>query len=1057
MRSWDGVDVAAVMRPAAVTAAPDETVDDLLARVPPAEAGVIPVCESGRPLGLLTARDLVAASPPGGSRKARALEIMAVPTFAAPNEALDQAVSRLLRQGADALVVTTGQGAFLGLVSPYVCFDYLALQEFPEALVVGASGSTAASVVSEVDPAATVLSRLGRSRRGGAVVLRGPLPPAILGAEQGLAWLQGGRAESPVAEAREGALLLSREDSVRQAARRLREQGHRRAVVLNGNGEVRGILDCTDLLASVLNRRESSLPNNLEQWSQLLLDQIGEPAFLVDWQGHFVAVNQAACRALHYGREELLGMTVPDLDPTFSAEQFRENSAQLERKGYDSIETIHRRRDGTDIPVELRISFLRFQGREYHVVLAHDLTPQRRTEAALEETEARYRKLFEYANDAFFLMAEMRFTEVNPQAERLLGVPAEELLGRSPLDFSPHLQPDGQLSSHKARRYTGAAHDGEPQCFEWRHLRADGTEVDAEVSLTPVVLGERGYLLAVLRDLSDRKRQEEQLRQAAAVFESTHEGVLITDSEGRVQQVNRAFTEITGYSAEESVGGIPPFLHDNRLDENGETIDWADIIHAGAWQGEFWNYRKNGEYFPIWLTLNGVENERGEITNYVGVFSDISRIKRSQAELEYQARHDPLTGLPNRMQLNDYLEHAMALAERHRQELGVLFLDLDGFKEINDSLGHSVGDSLLAQVGARLRDTVRRADTVARLGGDEFIVLTEELKDPKQAGELAEKLTSALAEPFAVEGQDLFITTSVGICLYPRDGDSVEALLKNADAAMYWAKAEGRNTFQFYTRELTSRALQNVLVKGDLRRAMQQEDLLLHYQNQVDLRTGAVVGVEALLRWNHPETGMVPPNDFLPVAEETELIHPLGEWVLSTACQQARQWLDAGIEFGRMAVNIAVPQIQRGDLAGLVARYLHESGLPPERLELEITEDFIIGEEDRALGVLGTLRELGVGLAIDDFGTGYSSLRYLKQLPVNKLKLDKSFVDELPDNSNDTAIARAVIALARALDLTVIAEGVETRRQREFLVAEGCDQGQGFLWARPRAVPNFVA
>jgi diguanylate cyclase (GGDEF)-like protein/PAS domain S-box-containing protein len=594
--------------------------------------------------------------------------------------------------------------------------------------------------------------------------------------------------------------------------------------------------------------------------------------------------------------------------------------------------------------------------------------------------------------------------------------------------------------------------------YEEPEIVIDGRRTWLETSKVPLRDGSGKVVgvLAISQDITERKHAQDDQRQASVVIESTQEGVMITDAKGTIIRVNPAFTEITGYAAADALGRTPQILKSGRHTTDFYRVMWGALQGIGRWQGEIWNRRKTGEVYPEWLTISSVRDEQGQVVNYAAVFSDISQLKVSQEKLEHLAHHDPLTGLPNRLLFRDRLEHAMQRADRGDKALGVLFLDLDRFKRVNDSLGHTVGDAVLEAVATRLEGAVRRDDTLARLGGDEFTVLVEGVTGIDDPAHLATKLNQVLREPFRVQGHELLLGASIGISLYPQDAHSGEALLQNADAAMYHAKEAGRDTFRFYSQEMTTRALERVVLEGQLKRALENAELVLHYQPQLDLASHRVVGVEALVRWNHPKQGLLLPARFVPIAEESELIIALGNWVLRTACLQAKAWLDAGIDFGRIAVNVAGRQILQGGLKETVQRVLTETGLPPRRLELEIAETFMMRHPKQNVQLLLSVRELGVALAIDDFGTGYSSLAYLKQLPIDKLKLDRSFVHGLPEDGDDAAIAKAIIALGRSLQFRVIAEGLETEAQRDFLKAEHCEQAQGFLWSRPLAAEQLL-
>ncbi len=554
-----------------------------------------------------------------------------------------------------------------------------------------------------------------------------------------------------------------------------------------------------------------------------------------------------------------------------------------------------------------------------------------------------------------------------------------------------------------------------------------------------------------------RVRADTTLRQAATVFESTREGVVITDLTPRILTVNRAYTEITGYTLEDVRGCNPGMLKSGRQDDAFYQTMWASLQASGHWQGEIWNRRKNGEIYPQLLTISTVYDSEGEASHYVGVMTDISQLKQSEARLEHLAHYDPLTDLPNRLLLQSRLEHALERAERYRQRVGVLFLDLDRFKNVNDSLGHPVGDELLEGFAKRLRARLREDDTFGRLGGDEFLLLLENLDRPEEAAGVAQTMIQLLEHPFLLpSGHEVYVSASIGISLYPDDGSSTTELIKNADVAMYQAKEQGRNTASFYTPTLTIAVRERLEMESRLRRALANGEFLLHYQPQVDARGEVMIGCEALVRWNSPEEGMISPLRFIPLAEETGLIVPLGEWVLRTACAQARAWLDAGHEPLVMAVNLSGRQLRQGDIVPRVARILEETGLPAAQLKLELTESMIMGHGEQAVGLLRSLKALGLRLSIDDFGTGYSSLAYLKRFPIDELKIDQSFVRDIPHDVNDTEIAATIIAMARILKLSVVAEGVETVEQRDLLASQGCEGFQGYLFSRPVAADDFA-
>lgn len=547
------------------------------------------------------------------------------------------------------------------------------------------------------------------------------------------------------------------------------------------------------------------------------------------------------------------------------------------------------------------------------------------------------------------------------------------------------------------------------------------------------------------RDTEDRA----QLRQAQAVFDCTHEGVLVTDRQRKIVHVNRAFMEITGYQPGEVLGHTPSLFKSGHHPPDFYKKMFQDLGRGGQWSGEIWNRRKNGEIFPQWQTIRVIRDDCGQLSHYVAVFSDISAIKDSEHELKHLAHHDPLTDLPNRLLFSDRVEQALASAQIHKRGCALLMIDLDHFKMINDSLGHNVGDRLLKAVASRMREMFGPGVTLARLGGDEFAVLVENCGQLVQAAALAQRIIDGLKEPFVIDADQLFINASVGISLFPSDAQSAEQLLRNADSALFKAKSAGRNDYALYTEELTAHAQHRVETAFELRRALEQQELRVYYQPVHALQSSRLIGVEALVRWQHPQRGLVPPGEFIPIAERTGLIDEIDAWVMRQACQQMCAWQQAGVALSFIAVNVSSRLFARRELYQRVAQVLHDTGLDPACLELEVTESAVMGDPEVALEQMHRLRELGVRLAIDDFGTGYSSLLRLKRLPVQKLKIDQGFVAGLPWDDDDAAIVRVIIALAQSMGMQVHAEGIEHIEQAAFLLDQGCDLGQGYWYGRP--------
>ena len=674
-------------------------------------------------------------------------------------------------------------------------------------------------------------------------------------------------------------------------------------------------------------------------------------------------------------------------------------------------------------------------------------------EEALRESEEKYRLLFSNEQDAIVIFdaTTIRIIDANPAFFSLSGYSREESFDLAVEQVSP--DPEEIHAAVREVRERGS-HRLEVQRFR----RRDGSEIRVEIGLNAFDSRGQRLVSAILRDITHRKEAEERALLWANILESSAEAIVIADARRRVVQVNRAFTHVTGYGAEEIIGRDPGFLTSSeRHDAAFYARMWKTIADTGRWQGDIWNRRRNGEIYPGWLSITSVHNVAGELTHYVGVFSDITERKASADRIEFLANNDSLTGLPNRAVMNERIEQSLATAQSNRSTLAVLFLDLDRFKTINDSLGHPIGDMLLQRVAARLKGSVRDTDSVSRVGGDEFLILLPEIAHAQEAAVVADNTLAALRDPIETGEHVLRITGSIGISIYPDDAVEVAALIKNADAAMYHAKERGRNNYQFFTHDMNARAYEHFELEMSLRGAVQRDEFTLEYQPQIDALTGRITAAEALIRWDHPELGRISPGGFIPIAEEHGMIVAIGEWVLRTVCMQIRQWLDEGLEVVPVAVNMSAVQFRQSSLPSRVRTILEECGVAPRYLELELTESIVMRDAELTIALLEELSEMGVSLAIDDFGTGYSSLSYLRRFPLDRLKIDQSFVRDLPSNPDAAAIAAAIIGMGRSMKLRVVAEGVETTEQLAFLIDERCDELQGFHIARPMSAERFSA
>jgi diguanylate cyclase (GGDEF)-like protein/PAS domain S-box-containing protein len=777
--------------------------------------------------------------------------------------------------------------------------------------------------------------------------------------------------------------------------------------------------------------------------------------WVLDPEGMLLEVNQAYADMSGYTVEELVKMHVTQLDALDDEKTAKARIDKLLVRSHDRFETQHRRKDGRLFEVDVSIELIRESGEI--VAFLRENSGRHIYEQALRESEEKYRGLFENAGDlAYGTDLGGNFTAVSESLFRVTGYTRDELINAP---ISKILTP---ANFERARQMTGAKLAAEKQVTRYELEITDKAGRQIPLELVSTLTYRNGVPVGVQgigRDISERKRRETDLRIAATAFES-QEPMMIADASEIIQQVNKAFTKCTGYTAEEAVGQTPRLLKSGRHDAVFYRAMWESIHGTGTWQGEIWNRRKSGEVYPIWLTISAVRGEDGNVTHYVGAHLDITERKVAEEKIQQLAFHDSLTRLPNRLLMLDRLQHALASNTRSGRGGALLFIDLDNFKTLNDTLGHVIGDLLLQQVAERLVSCVREGDTVARFGGDEFVVMLEDLSEhifqaAEQAEEVGEKILASLNQSYQLAAHEFRTSASIGAAVFNEDRHGAEELLQQADIAMYQAKKAGRNALRFFDPQMQESINIRIALENDLHKAIEKNQLVLYYQVQVD-RSLREVGVEAMIRWNHPERGLVAPAQFISLAEESGHILPIGLWVLDTGCAQLKTWErhEATRELV-LAINVSARQFHQPDFAVQVRAAVQKYSINPNLLKLELTESMLLEDTEDTIATMNVLKAIGIQLSLDDFGTGYSSLQYLKMLPLDQIKIDQSFVRDITADPDDAAIVQAIIAMSAALGLNVIAEGVETVEQREFLELHGCYHYQGYLFGKPVTIEQF--
>ncbi|MFQ5543294.1 MAG: EAL domain-containing protein [Nitrospiria bacterium] len=787
---------------------------------------------------------------------------------------------------------------------------------------------------------------------------------------------------------------------------------------------------------------------------QKIFNQSNDAICVIDpVQDEILEVNPKSCMMLGYTEKELLKKAVSEIY-TDQAPELNAFVQVVLQKGEGWTDQLTcRNKVGQMIPLEVSASVIHLRGKTCILQLKRDISERKAAETMLRDSEEQFRVIFEQSSDSILL--------VDPVDGGIVAfnVNAHESLGYSREDFSRLSIYDIEADepSAKMRKCLQQVVSENGDSWKTTHCTKDGQVRDVRISARPISIRGKEFLLSVLHDVTEKTQAERFYRITSAILNNATEGIMVSDPNGNILTINQAFTKITGYSSDEVVGKNARILQSGRHTKGFYEEMWQAMTGVGHWRGEVWNRRKNGEVYPEWLSITSVKGSEEETVQYIGLFSDITKLKQDEEKLYFQAHYDPLTKLPNRMLILERLSQAVKRARREKKRAALFFVDLDRFKHVNDSFGHVAGDEILKKAAHRLLSCVRETDTIGRSGGDEFIVVLPDIEGRKEASFVAKKIIEKLSHPFQLEGQEIFLGASVGIAIVPDDSEEEDLLLKNADMAMYKAKASGRSTFCFFSDKMEEIAKARTRLEADLRRALDKGEMTLYYQPIVDLHTLKTSSLEALVRWNHPGRGLLLPGEFIPLAEESGLINQIGEWVLVTATRQVGRWQDQFGFQGAISVNMSSRQFMYEDFCSTIIQALDQSGLSPEYLTLEITESLMLDSVEEVLKKLQTLKEIGVRLAIDDFGTGYSSLSYLNKYPIDFLKIDQSFITNIASNPKKRPLVEAALRMGQSMQMEVIAEGVETQEVLSYLRLLRCDAAQGHYFSQPLSENAYEA
>lgn len=794
----------------------------------------------------------------------------------------------------------------------------------------------------------------------------------------------------------------------------------------------------------ITERKESE--NRLLVFNTLLDQTLDAIEVLDPVTGKFLDCNAAAYKSLGYTREEYLELSVFDIDQDVEPETFRENMARIREVGTLHWEGTHVRKDGTTFPVEVNMKYVSLD-RDYLISIVREITERLTIQKVMSEDATRHRLLIEESRDGIVIVnADGGVYEANKKFADMLGYEPEEVAQLHVWDWDYQWDREHLLAMLYEVDESG-------DYFETRHRRKDGTVFDVEISTNGSMIGGQKLVFCVCRDISDRKTAEKELKLASLVYENSREGMMITDFSGRIVNINEAFSKITGYSPDDVIGKNPRLLQSGEHDEGFYQTMWQDLHEKGYWEGEIWNKKKNGDVFPEWLSIHAAYEEKDRVSHWIAQFFDLTERKKSEETIWKRTNFDMLTELPNRWMLNQMMNEALTKTAANGTKLAFMSLDIDYFQKINEALGHESGDRLLKEVAHRLRELFRQNDVIARVSGDEFAVIMADLDDLDIVSRRATRILQKLAESYNLDGQDVYLSVSIGITLYPGDATTIEGLFNNAEEAMELAKSKGRNHFEFFTPELHQYATSRLALSIDLRKAIEQNEIGVLYQPVVDLASGAIVKAEALARWNHPTRGNIPPLEFINLAEEIGIIAEIDDFVFDNVLATSLEMTRINPAF-KISVNKSPGDFQHLEKTGKDnwLTMLENKGVPGENIVVEITESLLLDASQSVNNLLSRYKSAGMKIAQDDFGTGYSSLSYLRKFHIDFVKIDQSFVRHLAPNSEDLLLCEAIISMAHKLGIEVIAEGVEKEEHRELLLAAGCEFGQGYLFSK--AIPG---